>query len=59
MRFVRVQYDTYNQQFTAMDRELATQLDDGSMYLIADFSSEDFLPPAAALEQVEANHTAA
>jgi len=59
MRFVKVQYDTYNQQFTVMDRELATQLDDGSLYLVADFSTEDFLPPAAELDSVETNHTAA
>ena len=59
MRFVKVQYDTYNQQFTVMDRELATQLDDGSLYLVADFSTEDFLPPAVELDSVETNHTAA
>jgi hypothetical protein len=59
MRFVKVQYDTHNQQFTVMDHELATQLDDGSLYLVADFTSEDFLPPAAEVDPVGANHTAA
>jgi len=59
MRFVKVQYDAYNQQFTAMDRELATDLDDGSLYLVADFSTDDFLPSAVELEPIEANHTAA
>jgi hypothetical protein len=59
MRFVKVQYDTYNQQFTAMDRELATHLDDGSLYLVADFSTEDFLPPSAEADAPGASHTAA
>ena len=59
MRFVKVQYDAYNQQFNVMDRELATDLDDGSLYLVADFSSEDFLPPAAELDPAGAKHTAA
>ena len=59
MRFVKVQYDAYNQQFNVMDRELATDLDDGSLYLVADFSSEDFLPPVAELDPVGAKHTAA
>ena len=58
MRFVKVQYDTYNQQFTVMDRELASQLDDGGLYLVADFSNEDFLPPAE-LDMGETNHTPA
>jgi hypothetical protein len=46
MRFVKVQYDGYNRQFTVMDRELASHLDDGGLYLVADFSNEDFLSPA-------------
>jgi hypothetical protein len=54
MRFVKVQYDGYNRQFTVMDRELASQLDDGSLYLVADFSNEDFLSPAD-VDTIEAN----
>jgi hypothetical protein len=46
MRYVKVQYDAWNRRFTA-ESELATELEDGGMYLIADFSEEDFLPPSA------------
>jgi hypothetical protein len=46
MRYVKVQYDAWNRKFMA-DPDLATELEDGGMYLVADFSEEDFLPPAA------------
>jgi hypothetical protein len=58
MRFVRVQYDAYNRQFTFVDRELASQMEDGAMYLIADHSPSDFLP-ADELDLLEANHAPA
>jgi hypothetical protein len=45
MRFVKVQYDAYNRQFVMMDRELASQLDDGGVYMVADFSNEDLFSP--------------
>jgi hypothetical protein len=54
MRFVKVQYDGYNRQFTMMNTELASQLDDGGLYLVADFSNEDFLSPAD-LDELEAD----
>jgi hypothetical protein len=44
MRFVKVQYDAYSQQFNLMERELTRDLEDGGTYLIADSSTEDFLP---------------
>jgi hypothetical protein len=47
MRYVKVQYDAYNRKFEVADPELATELDDGGLYLVADFFGEDFLPPAA------------
>jgi len=47
MRYVKVQYDAHNRKFKMADGELATELDDGGLYLVADFSEEDFLPPAA------------
>jgi hypothetical protein len=47
MRYVKVQYDAYNRKFKMADGELATELDDGGLYLVADFAEEDFLPPAA------------
>ncbi len=54
MRFVRVQYDAYNRQFTFVDRELASQMEDGAMYMIADLSHSDFLPDE--LDLLETNH---
>ena len=47
MRYVKVQYDAYNRKFKMADGELSTEIDDGGLYLVADFSEEDFLPPAA------------
>jgi hypothetical protein len=44
MRFVRVQYDADSQQFKRADRELASQMEDGGTYLIADLSPSDLLP---------------
>jgi hypothetical protein len=44
MRFVRVQYDAYDRQFKMADRLLASQMEDGFTYLIADLSPSDFLP---------------
>jgi hypothetical protein len=44
-----VKYDGYNKQFTAMDRDSASQLDDGGLYLVADSFDEDFL----SLDEVE------
>lgn len=58
MRYVRVQYDAYNRQFTLMDRDLSSQMEDGGTYLIADFSSNDFLP-VDELDLREADHTPA
>ena len=46
MRYVKVQYDACNRKFNMADPELSTELEDGGMYLVADFSEEDFLPPA-------------
>ena len=47
MRYVKVQYDSYNRKFKVAGDELSTELDDGGLYLVADFSEEDFLPPSA------------
>ena len=58
MRYVKVQYDAYNRNFKMADGELSTELDDGGLYLVADFSEEDFLPPAA-LDFIEGDHTSA
>ena len=44
MRCVRVQYDAYNRHFNLIDRELAADLEDGNTYLLADLSTQDFLP---------------
>ena len=55
MRFIRVQFDAYNRQFKLADRELASQMEDGGMYLIADLSPSDFLP-AEELDLLEADH---
>ncbi len=44
MRFVKVRYDDYNRQFDVTDRQSGAEPDDGPMYLIDDFSKEDFLP---------------
>ena len=52
MRYVRVQYDVSNRKFELTDSELSTELDDGGLYLVADFFEEDFLPPAV-LEKTE------
>ena len=41
MRYVKVQYDAYNRQFKVADGELSAKLDDGGIYLVADFSRED------------------
>ena len=41
MRYVKVQYDAYNRQFKVADGELSGKLDDGGIYLVADFSRED------------------
>jgi hypothetical protein len=57
MRFVKVQYDAYNRQFKMADSEQTIQLDDGGLYLIADFSDHDF--QSAELDQLEANHNPA
>jgi hypothetical protein len=46
MRYVKVQYDAYNREFKMADPDLATELEDGGLYLVADFSEEDFVPPA-------------
>ena len=58
MRYVKVQYDAYNRKFKVADDELATELDDGGLYLVADFSEDDFLPPSA-LGPIEGDHTTA
>jgi hypothetical protein len=44
MRFVRVQYDASDRQFKLMDHDLASQAEDGQMYLIAEPSLDDFAP---------------
>src|SRR5262249_27782063 len=44
MRFVRVQYDASDRQFKMADRLLASQMEDGFTYLIADLSPSDFVP---------------
>ncbi len=44
MRFVRVQYDAYDRQFKMADRLLASQMEDGFTYLIADLSPSEFIP---------------
>ena len=46
MRYVKVQYDAQNRKFKMTDTELATELEDGGLYLVADFSEDDFLPPS-------------
>ena len=46
MRFVKVRYDDYNRQFNVTERQFGTDSDDGPMYLIDDFSKQDFLPAA-------------
>jgi len=56
MRYVKVQYDAYNRNFKMADGELSTELDDGGLYLVADFSEEDFLPPTG-LDFVEGDRT--
>ena len=53
MRFVRVQYDAHDRQFKIADRLLASQMEDGFTYLIADLSPSDFIP-ASDLELVSA-----
>jgi hypothetical protein len=58
MRYVKVQYDTYNRKFEMADGELSTELDDGGFYLVADFFEEDF-PPPAALDVIEGDRTSA
>ena len=50
MRCVRVQYDAYNRHFNLIDRESATNLEDGTTYLIADLSTQDFLANELELE---------
>jgi hypothetical protein len=47
MRYVKGQYDAQNRKFKMTDTELATELEDGGLYLVADFSEDDFLPPSA------------
>ena len=70
MQFVKVQYDAYNRQFTfikaapcracasRMDHRASSQMEDGSIYLIAGLSPIDYLP-ADDLDLIEANHTPA
>ncbi|HSU89318.1 MAG TPA: hypothetical protein VLL56_10800 [Terriglobia bacterium] len=58
MQFVKVQYDAYNRQFTFMDHQGSSQMEDGSIYLIAGLSPTDYLP-ADDLDLIEANHTPA
>ena len=58
MRFIRVQFDANDRQFKPADRELASQTEDGGMYLIADLSPSDFLP-AEELDLLEADHVLA
>ncbi len=55
MQFIRVEYDAYNRQFKLKDQNLAHDLEDGAAYMIADFSTEDFMP-AEQLDLIEANH---
>jgi hypothetical protein len=55
MRFIRVQFDAYGRQLNVVDRESASQMEDGGIYLIADLSPSDFLP-AEPLELPEADH---
>ena len=55
MRFVRVQYDAYNRQFKLQDQNMARDLEDGAAYMIADFSTDDFMPTEQ-LDLLEANH---
>jgi hypothetical protein len=54
MRSVRAQYDAYNRRFQLMDQEVARDLKDGQMYLIADFFTLDCLP-AEDLELLDAD----
>jgi hypothetical protein len=44
MRFVRVRYDACDRQFKPMTHELSSQVEDGAMYLLAEFSADDFAP---------------
>jgi hypothetical protein len=54
MRFIRVQFDAHDRQFKLTDRELASQMEEGGMYLIADLSPSDFLP-AEGLDLLDAD----
>jgi hypothetical protein len=58
MQFVKVQYDAYNRQFTFMDHRASSQMEDGSIYLIAGLSPIDYLP-ADDLDLIEADHSPA
>jgi len=46
MRFVKLRYDDYNRQFNVTERQFGAEPDDGPMYLLDDFSKQDFLPAA-------------
>ena len=58
MRFIRVQFDACDRQFKPANRELASQMEDGGMYFIADLSPSDFLP-AEELDLLEADYVPA
>ena len=58
MRFLRVQFDARDRQFKPTDLELASQMREGGMYLVADLSPSDFLP-AEELNLMEADHVLA
>ena len=46
MRFVKVRYDDYNRQFNVTERQSGVEPDERPMYVLDDFSREDFLSPA-------------
>jgi len=46
MRFVKVRYDDYNGQFNVTERQFGAEPDDEPMYLINDFTKQDFFSTA-------------
>jgi len=46
MRFVKVRYDGYNGQFNVTERQFGAEPDDEPMYLVDDFTKQDFFSTA-------------
>ena len=44
MRFVKMRYDGYNGHFNITERQFGVERDDEPMYLIDDFTKQDFFP---------------